>query len=151
MNIFTKQKQTHRLQVWIYGYPGLGVGSGEGIVREFRISMYTLLYLKWTTHNDPLYSTGSSAPCYMAAWMGGESRGESIRVYVWLRPFAVHQNLSQHCWLAILAGSLAQSYLTLCNPMDCSLPGHSVHGIFQASILEWVAISSSRESSHPRD
>ena len=30
---------------------------------------------------------------------------------------------------------------TLCNPMDCSLPGSSIHGIFQASILEWVDIS----------
>ena len=45
-----------------------------------------------------------------------------------------------------------QSCLTLCNPMDCcSPPGSSVHGIFQARILEWVAISSSRESSPPRD
>ena len=38
--------------------------------------------------------------------------------------------------------SVAQSCLTLCNPMDCSLPGSSIHGIFQARILEWVAISS---------
>ena len=38
-----------------------------------------------------------------------------------------------------------------CDPMDCSLPGSSVHGIFQARILEWVAISSSRGSSQPRD
>ena len=38
----------------------------------------------------------------------------------------------------------AQSYLTLCNPMDCSPPGSFVHGIFQARILEWVAISYSR-------
>ena len=37
------------------------------------------------------------------------------------------------------------------NPMDCSPPGSSVHGISQARILEWVAISSSRESSWPRD
>ena len=37
-----------------------------------------------------------------------------------------------------------QSYLTLCDPMDCSPPGSSVHGILQASILEWVAISYSR-------
>ena len=37
------------------------------------------------------------------------------------------------------------------NPMDCSLPGYSVHGIFQARILEWVAISFSRRSSRPRD
>ena len=40
---------------------------------------------------------------------------------------------------------------TLCDPMDCSLPGSSVHGIFQARILEWVAISFSRGSSQPRD
>ena len=36
----------------------------------------------------------------------------------------------------------AQSCLTLCDPMDCSSPGSSVHRIFQARILEWVAISS---------
>ena len=41
--------------------------------------------------------------------------------------------------------------LTLCDPMDCSLPGSSVYGIFQARILEWVAISFSRRSSQPRD
>ena len=40
---------------------------------------------------------------------------------------------------------------TLCDPMDCSLPGSSVHGIFQARVLEWVAISLSRGSSQPRD
>ena len=39
----------------------------------------------------------------------------------------------------------------LCDPMDCSPPGSSVHGILQARILEWVAISFSRESSRPRD
>jgi len=46
---------------------------------------------------------------------------------------------------------VAQSYLTLCHPMDCSLLGSSVHGIFQARILEWVAISFSTGSSQPRD
>ena len=45
----------------------------------------------------------------------------------------------------------SQSCLTLCNSMDCSPPGSSVHGIFQAWMLELVAISSSRESSWPRD
>ena len=40
---------------------------------------------------------------------------------------------------------------TLCDPMNCSPPGSSVHGIFQATILEWVAISFSRGSSWPRD
>ena len=38
-----------------------------------------------------------------------------------------------------------------CDPMDCSPPGSSVHGIIQARILEWVAISSSRGSSQPKD
>ena len=44
-----------------------------------------------------------------------------------------------------------QSCLTLCDPMDWSPPGSSVHGILQAKILEWVAISFSRGSSRPRD
>ena len=47
--------------------------------------------------------------------------------------------------------SVAQSCQTLCKPMDCNPPGSSVHGILQARRLEWVAISSSRGSSQPRD
>ena len=46
---------------------------------------------------------------------------------------------------------VAQSCLTLCDPMHCSPPGSSVHGIPQARILEWVAISFSRGSPQPRD
>ena len=42
---------------------------------------------------------------------------------------------------------VAQSCPTLCDPMGCSLPGFSVHGIFQARVPEWVAISFSRGSS----
>ena len=45
----------------------------------------------------------------------------------------------------------AQLCLILCDPMDCSLLGSSVHGISQARILEWVAIPFSRGSSQPRD
>ena len=45
---------------------------------------------------------------------------------------------------------VTQPCLTLCDPTDCSLPGFSIHGIFQARILEWVAISFSRGSSRPR-
>ena len=47
--------------------------------------------------------------------------------------------------------SVAQLYLTLCDPIDCSLPGSSVHGALQARILEWVAMTFSRGSSWPRD
>jgi len=46
---------------------------------------------------------------------------------------------------------VAQSCPTLCDPMDCSLQCSSVHEIFQARVLEWVAISFSRGSSQPRD
>ena len=44
---------------------------------------------------------------------------------------------------------VAQLCLTLCDPVDLSLPGSSVHGILQARILEWVAVPSSRGSSEP--
>ena len=46
---------------------------------------------------------------------------------------------------------VAQSCLTLCDPVDCSPPGSFIHGILQARILEWVATSFSRGSSRPRD
>ena len=46
---------------------------------------------------------------------------------------------------------VAQSWPTLCYPMDCALPGSSMHGISQTVILEWIAISYSRGSSWPRD
>ena len=46
---------------------------------------------------------------------------------------------------------VAQSCSALCDPMDCNLPGFPIHGIFQARVLEWVAIFFSRESSWPRD
>ena len=45
----------------------------------------------------------------------------------------------------------AQSCLTLCDPMDCSLPASSIHRIFQARVLDWVVISFSRGSPQPRD
>ena len=51
-------------------------------------------------------------------------------------------------WKKVFATQLCP---TLCDPMDCSLPDSSVHGILQGRILEWVAISFSRGSSPPRD
>ena len=69
-----------------------------------------------------------------------------IQLYVYLHSFSYIFPL----WF-IQFSSVAQSCPTLCDPMDCSLPGSSVHGIFQARGLEWVAISFSRGSSLPRD
>ena len=54
-------------------------------------------------------------------------------------------------WKVKVKVLVAQLYLHLCDPMDCSLPGSSVNGILQARILEWVAIPFSRRSSQPRD
>ena len=53
--------------------------------------------------------------------------------------------------LSSLHIKLPQSCLTLCDPMDCSPPGSSVHGTLQARLLEWVAMPSSRGSSWPRN
>ena len=61
------------------------------------MDMYTLLYLKWVTNKDLLYSTWNSAQSYMVAWMEGKFGGEWIHVYVWLSPFIVHLKLLQHC------------------------------------------------------
>ena len=64
--------------------------------------------------------------------------------------------VSNYCYYCLqTVGSMlclvTQSCLTLCDPMDCSPPGSSVHEILQARILEWVAMPSSRGSSQPRD
>ena len=56
--------------------------------------MYTLLYLKLMTNKDLLYSTGNTAQCYVAAWIGGEFGGEWIHVNVWLSPITVHLKLT---------------------------------------------------------
>ena len=72
-----------------------------------------------------------------------------------IRLMAVHQvpSLRAQAWIALKVkeSEVAQLCQTLCNPMDCSLPGSTVHGIFQARLQEWVAISFSRRSSQPRD
>ena len=57
--------------------------------------------------------------------------------------------MSDH--IIIVNSEVAQLCPTLCDPMDCSLPGSSVHGIFQAIVLEWIATSFSRGSSRHRD
>ena len=62
----------------------------------------------------------------------------------------VRQGACKAPTLAERESEVAQSCPTLCDPMDCSLSGSSVHGIFQARVLEWIAISFSRGSSQPR-
>ena len=90
--------------------------------------------------------------------------GETQRWHLW-QSWAWSQILSYHAglflevslaWMsmegdprygqALIVCSITQSCLTLCDPMDCSPPGSSIHGILQARILEWVAISFSTGS-----
>ena len=102
MNLFTKQKnRLTDLENELMAV--VGEGWGEQIVREFRMDMYILLYLKAITNKFLLYSTGHSAQCSVAAWMRGEFGEERTQVYVWLSPFAVHLKLSQHF---LLIGSI---------------------------------------------
>ena len=54
-------------------------------------------------------------------------------------------------WLVESESEVSQLCPTLGDPVDCSLPGSSIHGILQARIVEWVAISFSRGFSQPRD
>ena len=75
-------------------------------------------------------------------------------LYLCLAPCKVAADAFHLCLLHILfhvlwacESEVVQSWLTLCDPMDCSLPGFSVHGIFQARVREWGAISFSRGSS----
>ena len=77
----------------------------------------------------------------------------------WTGPIFSHYTLEWLYWLLkgfkhyheVKWSQVTKSCLTLCDPMDCSLLCSSVHGIFQARILEWIAISFSRESSWPKD
>ena len=92
------------------------------------LHFHTLLYLKWISDKD-LLSTGNSAHLHVAAWMGGERGGEWVHEYVWLSTFTVYLELLQHSLLiGYVLCLIAQSCLTLCDPMDCSPPGSSVHG-----------------------
>ena len=68
---------------------------------------------------------------------------------VWAQPNVLYIHPLTYV-IFIYAQSL-QLCPTLCNPMDYSLPGSSVHGSFQARILEWVVVPSSRGSSQLRD
>ena len=79
----------------------------------------------------------SRYPACYGACMSGGNRGRKVEI----------SNMQTICHCFLVAWVCAQSCQSLCNTMDCSLPGASVHGISQTVILEWVAVSYSRGSS----
>ena len=94
---------------------------GEGIIREFGMDMYTLLYLKLITNKDLLYSTGYSYQCYVATWMGAES------TYMYEK-IPGEGN-----------GSILQ-YSCVENPIDRGASWATVHGITKSCTqLKWLS------------
>ena len=98
--------------------------------------------------NSPCKNTGVGPMPFFwgSSWPGDWTQVPCIagRFFtIWASREALHKHSLCGCLVA-------QSCLTLCNSMDCSLAGSSVHGILQARILEWVAMPSSRGSSWPR-
>ena len=71
------------------------------MVMEIGMDMYTLLYLKWITNKDLLYSTGSSTQSYVAAWRGGEFGGEWIHIYLAESLPCSPETITQYCQSAI--------------------------------------------------
>ena len=106
-----------------------------------------------------------------AAWLLGVMDPRGVLLLLLLSHFTVSDSVRPHrlhhpwdspgkntgvgchfllqCMKVKSQSAVAQSCMTLCDPMDCSLPGSSVHGIFQARVLEWGAITFSEEGRIP--
>ena len=118
------------------------------------LSIFTLLWKISRTFSSEkkvhlkLYPLNSSHfPPPLSPW---ESPFYFLFLWMWLLCISPISGIRQHLSLCG-EGLVAKSCLTLYDPMGCSPPGSSLHGTFQARILEWVAIPSSRGSSQPKD
>ena len=119
----------------------------------------------WTTYSPPGFSLHGILQARILEWIAiSFSRGSSQPRHqtqiscipgrffaIWATREVLSYILHLCFVLSKQVSKVAQSGPTLCNPMDCGPPGSSVHGILQATILEWVAISFSRGSSRPWD
>ena len=129
---------------------------------------YTLSAVSFSNHRKPTpHSQKILEGSRFAKWRGGPQSGWgystsdpgskashhlwkiSVCAFPMIMLFFFFQLNDPHPMISF--AKFLQSCLTLCDPMDCSPPGTSVHGIVQARILEWAAISCSRRSSRLRD
>ena len=123
------------------------------------LGSYAYPWTKQNTSKDVLLWSSAWVTC-SSQWLGrvfscsqGLGWEEHCRGSLTLRVMKCLRGIRGHSSVPVCACVCvcAQSCPTLCDSMDCSLPGFSVHGIFQAGILEWVAISFFRGSSWHRD
>ena len=116
---------------------GLIPGEGNGYPLTWSILAWRIL---WIEEPGGLQSMGSQRVRH--SWATN---------VLWKDQVEKVEDNSRHNKMQSKGSGVTQSWLTLYDPMDCSLSGSSVHGIFQAKVLEWVAISFSRGSSQPRN
>ena len=135
--------------------------SQLNVLTVYLFSCLSNLFMKLSYFSSwPFWRKKIHFPCFQYIFCAKEAASASSRGVWW-------EELERHrwpfCWdpfaavevfprvicsnQAFCVCSVAQACLTLCDPMDCSPLGSSIHGIFQARILEWVAISFSRGSS----
>ena len=98
-----------------------------------------------------LFNIKFSIFCFLTKYMKGVGNRPQGQFTSW-RPLKAFESCNLFfCLNMCVHAKLLQSCLTLCDPVDCSLPDFSVHGILQARVLEWVTMPSSRGPSQPRD
>ena len=102
--------------------------------------------VRWVSCFDPFLIKSISWNCHVLV---EQKQQETGRIQLFHDEDSVYPSSLK--WSEVKWSEVVQLCLTLCDPMDCSLQGSSVHGIFQARVLEWIAISFSRGSSRPRD
>ena len=102
MNLFTKKKQSLRLRELCF-HQG-EEGCGERIAREFQMGMYTLLYLKWITNKDLLYSTGN-----LCGSLDGRGVWGRMHTCMFMAESLCHNmKLSQYCQLTPIQNKIFQ-------------------------------------------
>ena len=178
ITLYVRQQERHWCIEQSFGLCGRGRGWYN--LGERHWNMYNIIYetSRQSRCDARYWMLGAGAlgrPSGMV-WGGRREKGSGwgTHVYLWRIHFHIWQNqynivklknkkkfkkrkkrlLYQNMIIlnrSNLCALVAQSHPTLCDPMDSSLPGSSVHGILQARILEWVDIFFSRGSSQPRD
>ena len=112
---------------------------------------YLFPRLAITKYRDPCSTLGISVTSsHCLYYLSNEN---DIYVYIHIYSTCIHACTCVCTRMCIYAHTRLSCFLTklcptLCDPMDCSLPGFSIHGIFQARILEWVAISFSNTQTY---